>query len=117
MQIVFDKISKHLLNQNKQSLNFDLSSAYKDINGNKSPIGCLISEEAYNKYNIKNIYPSNQIIIDAINESEYQIDEKIFDLIIVLESLHSCREPKDWPKRLKQIAKEYNLLYDKNSNT
>jgi len=108
-QNIFDKISRHLLAQNKQSLNLDLSSVYKDIYGNKSAIGCLINDKLYDKYNLKNICPSTEILIQIINESGYQIDEKIFDMIIVLESLHDCREPKDWPKRLKQIAKEYNL--------
>ena len=100
-QQVFDQVKKHLLTQNKRSLNghdcFYRSGKFK------CAAGCLISDNEY-KLTMEDLKWSAMIDLNRVPPNHAELIED-------LQNLHDDREPSDWPIKLRELAEKFNLQY------
>jgi hypothetical protein len=106
-QQIFNKVAKHLLKQNKQSLlAFGSVCAYKNPDGLKCAIGCLIPNQLYSpgmeEKSIRQIF-KNSYGLQALFKDES------LDLLETLQNLHDMDKPNRWESGLRIIAKDYGL--------
>lgn len=112
IQEVFDQISIHLLTQNEQSfiLNTDCDHefkvcAYRGRNELKCAVGCIISDDEYNK-------DMEGASWFAISKSyAVLVDSEISLMIGVLQKIHDRDAPIYWKECLINTAIAYGLDY------
>lgn len=114
-QAVFDRVRDHLLRQKRRSLRAILGEqfcAYRDENGLKCAIGCLITDQAY-RPSIEGNNPKDARVKNALRASGIEIDGEA-DLLFLgrLQSIHDSEEPEDWAAELKSFAHLYDLNYE-----
>lgn len=110
-QEVFYKVVMHLRQQGKQSLRdiqheFESNCAYRGKDGLKCAIGCLIKDSEY--------YPSmeGKGIDNLLREfSSLRRYKSSFNLLAQLQCIHDSYLPIFWELRLKNVARELNLIY------
>ena len=106
-QQIFSKVAKHLLKQNKQSINKTGACLYKS-GSLKCAIGCLILDKKYdpkidiNFYNIKKLFEGDYL-------SGIRNTSEIFNLLVDLQYLHDGFPPTTWKTRLKRTAAKFKL--------
>lgn len=119
-QQIFNKITKHLLKQNKFSGN-PKRPQYHAKNGLKCAIGCLIPDELYHSIiegvGIDNremdmsestsFFNKESALIQILMESGIKIDD--FDLISDLQVVHDDEPVDTWIKCLNNVAFEHGL--------
>lgn len=106
-QELFDTVAKHLLTQNKKSGLVNVRGnveecLYRGPDGLKCAIGVLIPDEKYTT-DLENLKATDPVIIEAAN---LQGVETLGD---DLQHVHDMFHPKEWPQRLKALAKDYKL--------
>lgn len=121
VQEAFDKVVNHLLSMNKRSRGVVITGEdfclYKDFNGNKCAIGCLIPDEVYrpefegqNVYDLQQVY---QIFSFGSNKAT------ILTLLLELQRVHD--DTYNWKptglnnaaiKTLKDLARVFKLKYN-----
>ena len=131
-QKIFNKIAKHLLKQNKRSLNADGRCVYRGPNGLKCAIGCLIPDKIYNKkmdnlgewyssvpiYDLAMIYPNVRKYLEIDLGSRLMTRmEGVPEDIVFLQSLQDIHDddayaPYEWKALLKEFAVDNKLNYD-----
>jgi hypothetical protein len=102
LQEIFDKISNHLLTQNKRSaVNGNGVCMYRFENL-KCAAGCLIPDELYDsKMEFKKV---TELDYFKNNFSDIEIP-----LIRQLQDIHDDFEPLEWSLQIKIIAAQWNL--------
>ena len=106
-QVIFDKVSAHLLAQNAKSMAFidkfqGQACAYRGAEGRTCAAGCLIPEERYaSRMEGKTVYQ-----IDFFN-IEFKFDQ--LHLIRGLQEIHDDLSVADWRAGLQQLANRFNL--------
>ena len=105
IQEIFDKVSKHLLKQNKKAVNDEGSYRlhYKKL---RCSVGCLIPDRDYIPQ-MENLIFAHRI--SYFEEAGYLDHELSF--INELQVIHDCYEPNQWSKKLKILAKINNLKF------
>ncbi len=104
-QEIFDKVSKHLLKQNKRAVSKeDGSCKYRTSNGLKCAAGCLIPDYDYSPKMEKTLVNN----LKFFQESGYSPEE--IQMIAVLQQIHDLSEPKHWKRQLKTMAEERGLV-------
>jgi hypothetical protein len=96
-QQVFDQVARHLLTQNKKSLDVCTHSCvYSDGSGLMCAAGCLMSDEEYS--------PDMEGFgwLSLVNEGK--VSENHDHMIRTLQSIHDSHEPVDWVSRLGAFA-------------
>lgn len=121
-QEVFDRVVKHLLTQNKKSWSDEIyDCAYRNNEGLKCAIGCLISDENYypelERYCIDSKELQNAIIKSGIrlkidNDDIYDPNGDLL-FLYELQKIHDNFEPDTWPKKLFEHAKKWELNEEK----
>ena len=130
LQQIFDHVIAHLLKQGEKSANVTgTQCAYSGCNGTSCAVGCLISDEAYDKYG-KDIEGST---VNAIRKYEPEVREEILSdidleiprvwfLLEELQFTHDFARPnvgrgRSWQsfiaKRAANIAKQFQLDFTK----
>lgn len=109
-QQIFDKVSGHLLKQNKKSQRREsgiLGCAYRGNNNLKCAIGCLISNKEYSV----DMEGSN---VDSLMDDYPVIFKPLKRNINLLRDLQSCHDDhviSDWEEELKTIARTHRLKF------
>ena len=113
-QAIFNTVVKHLLTQNKKSMDSTGGAmrreicAYRGEGGLKCAVGCLIPDE---------LYTPNMEGVDALwiatDHPELKVvpafDEAYRALLGDLQTVHDCNPPELWPRVLSELAVEYEL--------
>lgn len=104
-QKIFNKVAKHLLTQMEVSGIPD-SCLYRDPNGLKCAVGCLIPDGEY-----KAEFENKAILnIPYLVEVVAKNDKEIIWLLRDLQIIHDHNDgPKEWVAELVQVANRYNL--------
>ena len=106
-QQVFNKIVKHLLKQNKQSIT-SASCRYFGDDGLKCAVGCLIPKKLYIPEIEGRAY---SIAFDTI---KIKVDNAITNRILAkTQYIHDIVEVKNWEQELKKLSVELNLKFKK----
>ena len=119
LQEIFDKVSNHLLTQNRKSITAihgkSEDCAYRGNNGASCAIGCLIPDAAYHPdmegKNINDdkvwgaIYP---VIGSSIGRNR---GCKKLNLLSDLQVIHDEELPEEWTKALQNLANERGLIF------
>ena len=107
-QELFDRISKHLLNQNERSIeHISGVCRYRGDNGLKCAVGAIISDKKYSeKIEERTVYTSS--VIECL-PVRYQGVGSI-NFIGKLQKLHDQFPVDLWKQRLEEIAKDENLV-------
>jgi hypothetical protein len=117
-QKVFDIVSDHLLTQMESSsvphseLEGEDFCLYRNPNGLKCAIGCLIADEVYRpELEDKDVLEKD--VLDAIqcSLSERVTKEDLY-LLMDLQMIHDVYEPLEWRKELEACAKDYKLAFN-----
>lgn len=108
-QEVFTTVKNHLLAQNKKAEEGGIC-LYRGPNGTKCAIGCLITDEEYEKmvkhridrYGIWSLSRHFMIKnLEGINSN----------FLNRLQGIHDCHEPNKWEERLREFAIAFNLIW------
>ena len=108
---IFNKVSEHLLKQNAKSTNKKLC-LYRDGNGMKCAIGCLISDEFYTpELEGKCLLwdGDKTAVFRALEKSGIYTDKLPISLLSALQQIHDTESPSDWPDSLTYLKCRYNL--------
>lgn len=110
LQIIFNKVSSHLLQQNEVSRLDDSSCcAYRSSTGLKCAVGCLITDENYSPELEKALF-SHSKIMTALEKSGVKCsNDNLKKLLGELQYMHDFRHPSGWKIILKEIAQKFNL--------
>lgn len=97
---VFEFVKQHLITQGQKS-EFITSCYYKQSNGLRCAIGCLIEDEFYNE-NLEFKNGDDPIILDAVQKSlpNWKINK---GMLIELQELHDEIEVDEWEWKLEQL--------------
>jgi len=105
-QEYFDTVTRHLLNQNEQSIGDGGLCSYRGTDGLKCAIGCLIPDDKYDP-GLEGrgvLHPAVYSLIGA------QPDQT--SLLLGLQSTHDGRVPSEWRERLWEIAMVFDLKFN-----
>lgn len=107
-QELFDRISKHLLNQNERSIEH-ISGAcrYRGDNGLKCAVGAIIPDEKYSGH-IEGVIVYSEYVISCL-PVRYRGKSSI-DFLNKLQTLHDKTAVHLWKESLKEIAANHNLV-------
>lgn len=105
-QEIFDKVSKHLLKQNKKALNRLVGGcAYRSRSGKlKCAAGCLIPDSEYH-VSMEGQIARNLEFFDDFGYSLLEIS-----LVDELQVIHDKSSPSRWKEKLQQCAKDHGLV-------
>ena len=116
LQQVFDKVSNHLLTQNRKSMGGPGGGcAYRGDNGSSCAVGCLMPDSEYHirmeGQNIQDdqVWDALLTVIDPNCEDD-AISKK-FDLLADLQELHDDHECYTWAERLNIVASNHGLTF------
>lgn len=109
-QEVYDRVKKHLLTQNRKSMNESGDiCVYRGPDNLRCAIGALISDEAYHT-GLEGMIAHERSVENALNASGIMVETtEDRDLLSDLQSIHDIYEPFQWPDKLKDRAYSYGL--------
>lgn len=109
-QDIFDKVYKHLLNQGTKSIDDDGKCLYRDEDGMRCAIGCLIDDKNYN-INIENKNIYSTLVKNAIKKSNkgIRLNIKTVSMLGMLQDIHDEDNPENWAGLLRSLAKTCRL--------
>ena len=99
---LFNKIKNHLLTQNRKSADAFGGCMYRDWDGNKCAVGCLIKDEFYSE-NLEGEYVDNAYVLDTLRKSGVSIAKANIEILDKCQSIHDDHSPKTWKKQLKLL--------------
>lgn len=111
IQEIFDKVYTHLLTQNAKSQdNFEglTSCKYRSAEGLMCAVGCLITDEAYNK-DIEGKNPKTKLVRKTLEKSGITVDPNTARILADLQTIHDVFEPEYWEEELSIFAQNKNL--------
>ena len=113
-QEIFDKVTEHLLTQNKLSYNISHGWMYRGLDGLKCAVGCLIPDEIYDvsieRMPVSKLVHLNNKVADFLKQFNLPLLES-------LQYVHDSLSPHIWPKKLKEVAEKFELVYDNKPST
>lgn len=109
LQEIYDKVKKHLLEQNVRSMWNSSECAYRGQNGTKCAAGCLIKDEYYHpSFESKNALETN-VAASLANSGVDMFNEADRSLVTSLQNIHDFELPINWENLLIELAKNYKL--------
>ena len=108
-QAVFDKVVKHLLTQKRRSEDKQ-GCAYRGKGGGMCPVGCLISDKAYDP-EIEGFAVREAKVLDTLAASGVPTYNKMKFLLTDLQYVHDDAPISLWRSRLQNLAKKHNLTW------
>lgn len=107
-QEIFTTVVKHLLTQNKTSIDEKhISCLYRGPNGLKCAVGILITDDEYSE---EMECKSVDVLIDENLLPERLIEHSYF--LQQLQKIHDSGQPKDWEVRLRMLCKTHKLKWE-----
>lgn len=107
LQKIFNKVKRHLLKQNKKAWSETKGCMYLNKDGDKCAVGCLIFKKDYNP-DIEGQTAHDPLVHKCL---PFVITQKRISFLAKLQEIHDNSEPDQWPGKLENLAKEYNLKY------
>jgi hypothetical protein len=107
-QEIFNKVAKHLLKQNEQSMTKTNPGlcAYRGAKGLKCAVGCLIPDDMYSStfegLGVKDLPPDVRKSCGIMNAGTLQ-------LVDDLQEIHDCSSGRHWPAELVDLGERYRL--------
>ena len=115
LQQIFDKVSNHLLTQNRKSLGTSSGSscAYRGVMGATCAVGCLIPDNEYLSSMEGQSIDADEVwaILFPIVKAGKHVRGIKFDLLEDLQHLHDFNSVPEWPDRLQECANNFNLTF------
>jgi len=105
-QEAFDKVARHLLQQKKRSLSINFTCAYRGTDNTRCAIGALIPDELYDSDMEEN---NIKVLIRDFAHMRKLFEDCSTDLLLDLQSVHDYHSPRDWRRKLYDVAEAYNL--------
>ena len=102
-QELFDKVAKHLLTQNKKSLDGE-ECVYRSADGLKCAAGCLIEDSEYATFLENQTW---EALVRCGRAKSVHVS-----LIQDLQLIHDDYETEQWPNKLESLAEELNLKFN-----
>lgn len=109
LQDIFDRVV-HQAKLGKKSHNRS-HCLYRDDNGNKCFIGCLINDEVYSEDFECTVGVCSETIIKALRLSGWNIDKGDTEELSQLQHIHDAFNPSEWCEKLKDFSKTHNLKF------
>lgn len=115
-QEIFDKVSKHLVEQNRQCGVFAVSGIgaieclYRDKKGLACAIGCLIPDDKYHQDMEGNGVIGKNPLVDQVIDELYSPDPGGYVFLSDLQNIHDHVQPQDWKKELRGYALSHGLI-------
>lgn len=110
-QELFDRISKHLLNQNHRSIkriaDGDFCCCYRGDNGLKCAVGAIISDKKYSE-ELEGNTVTGLVVINSLPK-RYQGNDSV-NFLNQLQGIHDQTPVHLWKEGLKEIAAKHNLV-------
>lgn len=113
-QEVFNKVAKHLLDQNEKAYDYSTRKCtYRQKpNGLACAVGCLIPEAKYSRLMDFTGAPirSNGRVRDVLREEGIDVDSpEGLNLLCSLQSVHDFHFPDKWRTELRRVAATFDL--------
>lgn len=109
-QEIFDKVARHLLTQNKQSVDQMGGCSYRGENNTKCAIGCLIDDEHYcESLEGRSMSENNNVKLAVEKSIGEALEHRACRLLGRLQKLHDALPPSSWKQTLEDIAMAVNL--------
>jgi len=96
-QGVFDKIASHLMKQGTKCIDRDGACNYRNGFGQACAAGCLLTDEEATNSNAAWRQQCPEDLVFCVS------------MVIETQNMHDCEAEWDWPRRLVNIAKNYDL--------
>lgn len=107
-QFIFDKVSKHLLEQDEKSTS-GIHCVYFD-GDNRCAIGCLLNPKKLTVSNIEDYSLQDDELINSLNASlGFKLSQIDMSLLLDLREVHDNYNTSEWKDKLDFIASEYDL--------
>jgi len=115
-QEVFDKVAKHLLQQNARSATANDFCEYRGKTGLMCAVGCLIPDVAYSPGIegmgvvglIDHYRRQGAVMLHLVEDNGLTVDNS--QMLVDLQYLHDKMPVHQWQDKLAEIAKQYNLV-------
>ena len=116
LQQVFDKVAKHLLTQNKRAMKDFRGEypadrcAYRGDDGSTCAVGCLLSDDEYRptfEGKASGTLLRTLLGVDTLPDEVMPYR----NLLASLQNVHDTYEPDEWPWKLADVARVYNLKF------
>lgn len=110
-QEVFDKVSRHLLKQNRKATDKVGGGLYLTVDGCKCAIGSLIHSDHYDPYFEGSAWDDTNVK-QALRKSDVNVENELTRrLLDDLQDAHDTYDVERWPIRLVEIAAKHELKY------
>lgn len=110
MQQIFDKVVTHLLTQNAKSVDNMNDCLYRNEQGLRCAVGCLIADEHYTP-DLEGHYSGSGVVSFALEKSGVEITPQVDKLLSALQSIHDNSEVEYWGSDLQAVAQIHYLEY------
>lgn len=109
-QQLFDTVVNHLRQQNSRSTNGDDACLYRDLQGRKCALGCLIPDENYlpdmESKTLSGLLRGDLLPISLRDELTTHLR-----LLSELQNTHDYVDVQFWEERFQNVAKDFGLEY------
>lgn len=109
LQQIFDKVTKHLLTQNKISEDY-FGCVYRGDNGLKCAVGCLIPDHLYHD-SIENKTVDSPEVSAIMKQIIPGYNSRKEELLMRLQEIHDEFETFVWKTKLQELALTFNLKF------
>jgi hypothetical protein len=100
-QEIFEKVARHLLTQNAKAVR-GIACCYRTADGKACAVGCLLTNEQAAR-------ADQEFLCVAQLARAKMVPADMVSLLEALQYVHDAREPAEWPDRLRDTAKRFNL--------
>lgn len=105
-QEVFDRVATHLLTQKRKARDSELSCQYRNAEGLKCAVGCLIPDSDYTPKMEGHRVAFLIVNYDSVRSLFVNINP---ELLYDLQSIHDSQDPAHWRSSLARAARVYKL--------
>lgn len=112
IQEIFDKITQHLLTQRKVSLDIEGICQYRNPEGLKCAVGCLIEDQYYDK-SLEGKEVNIEVVYSAVLKStRAQRSTEFLLMLKKTQVIHDCENRDEWYSCLENLAKQFSLGFN-----
>ena len=113
-QEIFDKVITHLRKQNKKATNIFGGCEYKNVNGLRCAVGCLIPDDMYDKK--MELSSTVDGLFRDFLEIQKLLGKRNKDFLTRIQVIYDSCRIENWEERWENLAKVYNLEYTPTSS-
>ena len=108
---IFYKVEKHLLKQNKKSVDFGSGCMYRSNGGLSCAVGCLMTDDIYDSsFEGNNLRDSKvlEALTPVVGSNKDKRNRKLY-LLRELQRVHDDSPVEDWERNLAQLKLEFDI--------